>query len=476
MAKIEIANKIFIRDAPYDVLDPLVEYLTVENPKYIEALKLGRSTWGIPELIYNFDQIYNGIAIPRGCRKKLLSTIEEKGTKDVEIIDNRATFDHIEIDSSNIKFRPYQFKPVHDLITKADEGVLVAPAGSGKTVIGISLIPILGQPCLWLTHTNRLAQQVVDRLVSFLPSIERDNIGVIGGGKWKIGDVFTVGMIQTLSRNIEKLGLLRGRFGLVIIDEAHHCPAATFLVVVKELDPYYLYGLTATPYRRDKLETVMFQVIGEATAVITTEEVEKHGGIIIPTVKYRTLRSKSVDDNNTPRILKKHIIWNKRRNNIIVGDVIREAIAGHYCIVVSDRKVHCETLFDLISVAWEKTGIATGNYSRKYQDEQVERFYSNEITVLVTTFELLGEGFDVDFLDRAFLATPFRSETKIEQITGRIQRVAPGKIDSILHDYVDYDIGVLRDQFESPNKNKDSRCRAYERLRMQVEPYEVGGY
>lgn len=473
--EIEISNKILIRDAPQYILDELVHYLTVYNPKYEEAIDKGRSTRGIQKFIINFDNIYKGIAIPRGCRSRLFNRLKMDGIKDFNVTDKRIKFSHIDIDSSNIKYRPYQFSPVIDIITKSDEGLLVAPAGSGKTVIGLSIIPLVGQPCMWLTHTNRLAKQVIERLGSFLPSLKGDDIGFIGGGKWKTGNIFTVGMVQTLMRNEDKLKSIKNLFGLVILDEAHHCPATTFLKVVSQFNSYYLYGLTATPYRRDKLEIVMFQTIGEATAVIKTSEVEKHGGIIIPSVKYRTIRSKKIGITHIPTIMSNHIIDNNSRNNTITGDVVREAVIGNYCIVISERKTHCETLFGLISASWEKTGIATGDYSSKYQDEQVRRFYNNEITVLVTTFQLLGEGFDVDFLNRAFVATSFRAMGKVEQLAGRIQRTAKGKIDSIVYDYVDEDIGVLKDQFWSFNKKKDSRCRAYERLNMIVEPCKDGG-
>jgi len=475
--EIEISNRIIVRNAPREMLDNLVSYLTVCNPKYQEAVDSGRSTRGIPQFIYNFDNVYGGIAIPRGCRSRLFREIEKNRLTDVKIVDRRTVFDYIDIDSSHIKYRPYQFSPVIDLTTKADEGLLIAPAGSGKTVIGLSIIPMLGQPCIWLTHFFCHAKEVTERLDTFLPSLEGDDIGFIGGGKWKVGKIFTVGMIQTLMRNEKGLESLKNSFGLVILDEAHHCPATTFLKVINQFNPYYLYGLTAIPYRRDKLEIIMFQAIGEAIAIVETSEVEKHGGIVIPTVRYRTIRRpRPVMSSNVPHIISEYIIDSEERNNIIVGDVIEEAVLGNYSIVVSDRKAHCETLHDLISIAWKRTGIATGDYSSKYQDEQVKRFYDNEITVLVTTFALLGEGFDVDFLNRAFITTPFRAEGKVEQLVGRIQRSAEGKKDAIVYDYVDYDIGVLRDQFSSKsryNRNKDTRCRAYERLGMTVEPYRV---
>lgn len=441
----------------------------MSNPKYEEAVNVGRSTYRIPRYINNFKIVNdNEILIPRGIRKSFLKEVVA-GKHEFKVVDQRKKFEFIELKSDFIKYRPYQYTGVLELISNGPEGMLVAPAGSGKTVIGLSLIPLLGQPTLWLTHTKPLATQAIDRAHTFLPSLKEEDIGMIGGGKWNKGKIFTVGIIQTFSRRVDTLHELRDDFGLVIVDEAHHAPASTFLQVIGELNPYYLYGLTATPYRRDKLEKVMFQVMGTQSAVITIDEVEKHGGIVRPIVKYRTVPSKVITDNNSARLLAA-LIKNDKRNRMIVSDVISEAVTGHYCIVVSDRKAHCETLYDLIQAGWDKTGIATGDYSYKEQQEQVQRFYDGKITVLVTTFALLGEGFDVDFLDRAFVTTPFRNRARLEQLIGRIQRVAKGKENAIVYDYVDADIGVFKDQFYSPG-NKDCRFNTYQGLGVEIVPY-----
>jgi superfamily II DNA or RNA helicase len=169
--------------------------------------------------------------------------------------------------------------------------------------------------------------------------------------------------------------------------------------------------------------------------------------------------------------LKHNIVNNPKRTNIIVGDIIREAVLGNYCIVLTDRKIHADMLYDLISLGWEKTGIATGNYTKKYVTEQAEKLNNKEITVLVCTFALLGEGFDVKFLNRAFVTMPFRAEGRVEQLVGRIQRTAEGKTDAVVYDYVDVDIGLLQNQFYTKGKN-DCRWNAYNRLGLDVEPYE----
>lgn len=469
--EIRISNKIRVLKAPDALKSALVERLKIPNPAYDEAKAQGYSVYGINPFIYNFGILPDeSLMIPRGFKNELIAMSNNMGLK-FDISDQRTYFEpDFNIDSSAIKYRPYQADAIAKLMSTGHEGLLVAPPGSGKTVMGLSLIPLLGQPTLWLTHTDRLAKQAISRAKTFLPSLGKKDIGYIGAGKWKPGKWLTVAMIQTLNRKLEELYKHMNDFGLVILDEAHHCPAVTFTQVVCQFNPYYLYGLTATPYRRDKLEKLMFQTIGDISVRITMQEVEEHGGIIIPTVRYRAIPSKPIDGNNIQSILKNYVVPNEKRNGIIVGDVLREAIAGNFCLVVSDRKIHCEMLYDLIKVHWEKTGIATGNYSKKYVDEQVRKFYNNEITVLVTTFSLLGEGFDVDFLNRAFVTMPFRAEAKAEQLIGRIQRVADGKKDAIVYDYVDVNVGVLHSQFHTKS-GKDCRYNCYERLGVHIEPY-----
>lgn len=444
-----------------------MQLLKIPNPKHKEAKLNGRSVWGIPQFIHNFSILPDGsIKVPRGVRLQLLDML---AGHDYELIDRRHRSSYIPIDALEIKYRPYQVPAVSEMYGK-DEGLLVAPAGSGKTVICLSMIPMHGQKCLWLTHTKALAYQTLGSIEKFLPSLSEDDVGIIGDKKWKIGNYITIGLIPTLVRREAELVEMSNDFGIVILDEAHHCPASTFTKVITFLNPYFLYGATATPFRRDKLETLMFQTIGPEIFSITADAVESQGGIIMPKVIYRAFRSRLEHRNDIQRILREHVVENNKRNGMIVGDVLAEAVSGNYCIVVTDRRKHAEKLYDLISLGWDKTGIATGMYSRKYVEEQSAKLNKKEITVLVCTFSLLGEGFDVPFLNRAFIAMPFRAEGKVVQLIGRVQRAHPDKDDAKVYDYVDVDVGVLQNQFFTKGK-KDCRYNVYRRLNLEVEPY-----
>jgi superfamily II DNA or RNA helicase len=223
-----------------------------------------------------------------------------------------------------------------------------------------------------------------------------------------------------------------------------------------------MYGLTATPNRRDGLEDLMFASIGLPNAIINRKEVVDRGAIITPKVYARHIRSGPCMGYDFHEIVREILPNNLERMRIILEDVLREAASGHYCIIISTRKAYCETLYDCLSKVWEKTAIATGDYTKKHNDDQVKKLEDGEITILVTTFELLGEGFDVKKLDRGFIVLPFKEKSRVEQTVGRIQRSCEGKKDAILYDYVDIDIGMLKNQFYT-------RALTYRKLGMEIK-------
>lgn len=450
--RIVIGNNIALTDIPPEMKSWLIQNLTFVNPKYEESLHHGRYTGNLEKYISMYTSLPNGIIIPRGWLQLIEGSFINKGY-DVELHDSRILLEPIDVRSA-ISLRSYQAPAKFDLL-KHPNGVLVAPAGSGKTVMGLEIFASLRQRMLWLTHTKRLALQVRERILGtdkdppLLLDVTEDDIGTIGAGKWEIGNKITIALVQTLVRRSNDLSELGREFGLVIIDEVHHLPATTFLKVAQHFYAYYMYGLTATPYRRDKLENMMFAALGYPNATISRKDVKAADGIMTPKIVVRNIHSIVVTDNDYNKILSDHVIPNEQRSNTVVEDVVREAKAGNFCIVISTRKIYCEILHEKIFRYWKKAGIANGDYPDKHNQSQVERLESGEITVLTTTFDLLGEGFDVKKLNRGFIALPFRERTRVEQAVGRIQRTCEGKTDALLYDYVDINIGILKNQFRA---------------------------
>lgn len=451
--KLIIDNQLSLLNVPQEIKEWFIEQLTFTNPKFEEAVKFGRYIGNVPEYIKMYRSLPNGIVVPRGNLQLIEDSMLGQGLG-LSIKDNRILRPPLNIESS-IELRPYQAEAKFDLLGHPN-GMLVAPAASGKTVIGLDIFVSVRQKMLWLTHTNRLANQVIDRIVGdskhppMIPSIKREDIGFLGGGREKIGNEVTVGMIQTLIRREHMLPQIGREFGLVIIDEAHHVPASTFLKVTGYFSSYYLYGLTATPYRRDKLEDVMFAALGLPNAEIRRKEVKSKGAIITPTVVKRVVPSDLTFGgvNDYAMLLRDVLPVNMTRLEMIVSDVVKEAEQGNYCITIGNRKAYCEMLYERLNHELpDKVVIATGDYSAAHNENQVEKINKGKVNVLITTFELLGEGFDVPRLNRGFIVLPFRERSRVEQAVGRIQRTCEGKKDALLYDYVDENIGILKNQF-----------------------------
>lgn len=144
-------------------------------------------------------------------------------------------------------------------ISKKDIGVIVAPPGSGKTVMALKIVAEKQQPALIVVHRKQLALQWMERIEAFLGIVQKD-IGHIGQGKTKIGKQITVATIQSLAK--ANLQNLTDMVGLIIVDECYHIPAETFSNTISNFNSRYLYGLTATPFRKYNDGQLIFLHLG----------------------------------------------------------------------------------------------------------------------------------------------------------------------------------------------------------------------
>jgi len=140
------------------------------------------------------------------------------------------------------------------------------------------------------------------------------------------------------------------------------------------------------------------------------------------------------------------------RNSLIVADIAREASnGGGVCLVLSDRKAHCETLQDLLAARGVNASVLTGNLGNGERQAVVEALHGGHVKVLVATGQLIGEGFDCRELSTLFLATPIKFNGRLLQYLGRVLRPAPGKDRAKVFDYLDVNVGVLENAAQGQN-------------------------
>ncbi len=417
--------------------------LTIANSQYLMLQRLGKSTWKTPPefILYEYDTFY--YYLPRGFLGELLKYCQHLGLE-FELIDNRIKYSEINYESS-IELRKYQSEAL-TRISKYHFGVIVAPPGSGKTVMGLELVARCKQPTLILVHRKELLDQWVERAVSFL-GIEKKDIGIVGSGKKKWGEKLTVATIQTLYTMLDELPEIAKQFGLVIVDECHHIPANTFGQVIEKFNPFYMYGLTATPQRKNNDEKMIFTKVGQIIITINPFTDEHYGGSRPkPRIHIRetTLHIPFDYTQDTFELLNKVVICDATRNQMIVKDVLKEVKNGKKILVLTERKDHVELLNLYLRYFCDVIPL-TGDDNKTLRNKKLTQVRKDDFDVLIATGQLMGEGVDISNLDCLFLVYPFSFEGKLIQYIGRIQRT---KNEQVIYDYRDINIPFLEKQFK----------------------------
>ena len=449
--KIEINNKIEIFNASAHFTHAVCERLTFTNPQWLENDKRGFSNWQTPRLLRFYEETGNGLIIPRGFTGQLIAMARSAGIK-FQIDDQRRILPEVGFSFTGT-LRPFQ-EEATIIMRKKDFGTLSAPTGSGKTVMALYMIAERKQPALIVVHTKELLNQWINRAETFL-GIPSDDIGVIGSGKHTIGKV-TVALVQSLFKCAAEVAPYIGH---LIIDECHRAPSRTFTEAVTAFDSRYMLGLSATPWRRDKLSRLIFWFIGDVVHLIDSADLIESGDILRAEVITReTDFQTSYDPSAQYSKMLSELTEDRERNIFIALDVVHEAKnGGGICLVLSDRKNHCETLQEILNNDFNISAeLLTGDIADGKRKDVVKRLNEGDIRVLIATGQLIGEGFDLPEMQTLFLTTPIKFTGRVLQYLGRVLRSAPGKDKATVYDYVDSRIGVL-------GAAAKSRAKVYEK-------------
>ena len=446
---ITVSNEIVIEDAPWALIDVLRRELTVANPAFQDAEKMGRWTGNIPPTInywsYKESRPYGALpthtkpvfTIPRGFLREL----ERKCAAEpllYRMVDNRRVLPEVEFDFTGT-LRDYQERAVADMFLST-QGILQASTGSGKTVMALKIAALRRQPFLVIVGTKELLHQWVSRIETFL-GIPRAEIGIIAGGKAEMGTRATVAIVKTL---YDYTDFVKRHIGLVIVDECHHAASRTMSEALAGLDCKYVLGLSATPHRRDRLDILLKAFVGDVVCAVDQDQLLKNGSIV--PVNHVAVTTNYLSNVNMVEEYSKglsQLTENFQRNRLIVGTVVEESLNHGICLVLSDRKSHCYTLWAML-VAWgHKATILTGDVPDVERKQIVQDLNAGKIKILISTTQLVSEGIDVAGITTLFLSTPIKWTGRVLQTVGRGMRPAPGKKAARVIDFVDVGVPVL---------------------------------
>jgi len=437
---ITITNNLRLQNVPPELSAVLTEKLEILNPKWVENERMGRWNRGTPKSLRFYDKVGRaGLWIPRGYMRQLILLCRKYDLK-YEIDDQRRRLAPVDF-SFKGKLRPFQQVAVDRMLAK-DFGTLSSATGSGKTIMALYMIAQRKQPTLIVVHTKDLAAQWTLRIEKFL-GIEAQDVGIIGSGKKHVGAKMTIALVQSLYKCVAEVA---GQVGFLVVDECHRCPSRTFTEAVTGFDSQYMLGLSATPWRRDKLSKLIFWHLGDVHHEVDKKYLLKTGDVLPAEVITRDTDFKPYHDPVTEYSkMLSELTADTQRNMLIAADVAREAATNEgICLVLSDRKAHCENLRALLKFRFKiESEILTGDLNMDQRQQVIEGLNQKKVQVVIATGQLIGEGFDCQNLSTLFLATPIRFSGRVLQYLGRVLRPAPGKKSARVFDYVDIHVDTL---------------------------------
>ncbi len=302
-------------------------------------------------------------------------------------------------------------EPYVDQLLMCPRGIFVSKPGTGKTVMCLELISRMNVKTLILVNSAYLLHQWHEectKLLGYEP-------GMIGDGKFKVKDI-TISTFQTLAKTEKKLTKIYDKFTLVIVDEAHHCPAATFKYVLGEIQALFKLGVTGTRERKDGLEFITEWMLSDRRLVNTTDKTMKPEIIIVKTGIQIPAGDTFVECLSGLGELEKVVE--------VVDKMVYRNIERYQLVLVSRLST-----IELLALELPEAIVITGEEgNRKGLNDRVL-----EDKIIVST--ILNEGVNIPRLDTLHLVHPSNNMPQLEQRIARINRPLEDKRTPIVYDY-----------------------------------------
>jgi len=401
MAKAILSNRIYLDVTP-ELTSSLIRALTYKIKKNIP----GATHFSQFEIIKNYKLIGKTVmSIPIG-RPDLIPV-------GFEIIDKR-TLHELPFPTPKLEMLPAQ-QIVYDAVD--DMCFINAMVGWGKTFCALHIARKLGQKTLVVCHNTMLRDQWADEVEKLygMP------VGIIGSGKFDIDHSIVIGNIQTLTKIIPKISK---EFGTIIVDEAHHCPASTFMTFIDGMYARYKIGLSGTMIRKDGKHVLFKDFFGH--------KVHQPPASNTMTPSVRIVKTGISLAQGEPWVKKMNILlYDPDYQKFIAHAARMQMEKGHKVLVIADRVEFLQNVGELIG---DSCVCITGGTTYEERTELKRQIESGEKSCIAGSRQIFSEGISVNILSCVILAAPIANDALLEQIVGRIMRNHENKLEPLVLD------------------------------------------
>ena len=389
------------------------------NPEFFEKQGMRLSTYNIPRIVSCSEMTDDYLVLPRGCEDAVCDILTQHGVK-ITISEKTKHGRSINVTFRG-KLREEQKKAMESFAGH-NIGTLSATTAFGKTVFAIGMIAKRKVNTLILVHNKALLEQWKERLETFLkidetieePEAKRGrkkNLSIIGclyAGKKSLHGIIDIALIQSCLSDGEVRSFVKD-YGMVIVDECHHVSSVSFEQVLRQVTATYVYGLTATPTRKDGHQPIIFMQCGQIRFTSDTKsqmENQRFKRLLIP--RFTSFRNITTDGKSYIQITQE-LSEDKVRNEFIVEDVRIAIQKGRTPLVLTTRTAHVKVLAQMLIPFADHVIQLIGADSTKEKRlalQNLQLIPTSESLVIVATGKYVGEGFDYPRLDTLFLTMP----------------------------------------------------------------------
>ncbi|MGH2279189.1 TOTE conflict system archaeo-eukaryotic primase domain-containing protein [Aliarcobacter sp. ERUVET-7] len=406
-------------------ISKLKSFASFENPQIKLLLSLRKPLYNTPKYLKGYEESSEFLTLPRGLKEKLFEYLNYNLVK-YKIIDNRV-FEKIETKRILFTLRAEQEDAIKEIL-KYDSSICVAPPGFGKTLIGAKIFEQRAVKTLIIVNKNMLLDQWISRFVDYF-GYKKSDIGFLGKSQNRLNGNIDIATMQSLN-NIPELV---ENYTQVIVDECHHIPALTFEQIVKNFKGRYILGLSATPNRKDELDPILYQQLGNISYEYKKPKTHTNRLLVIKT------EFTSSADNYAAII--NELVSHEDRNRQIVK-TIKENI-DRKILLLSDRIEHLNLLENILKE--EKIDFVSvhGSQNKKEQVENMQKVKTSSLILATSSF--FGEGIDFPHLNTIIFATPISFYGRLIQYLGRIGR---GNQECLAIDFLDSKNAMLNSTYK----------------------------